>query len=137
MYTLDCQMTEISRKLNVIILDFLFCCVLIQSCMQSLKTEGFNISSFTSTAQFSPGITIECSHFCGEYIFCWAIPMEAKYVSPLADFCFSNRAIKLESFNEVLLVLSPLLKQTHETIVQASREMPLRTRHLHYYSTKS
>ena len=43
----------------------------------------------------TPGTTIECCHFCGEYFFCWAMPMEAKYVSPLADFCFSNRAISL------------------------------------------
>ena len=45
----------------------------------------------------APGITIECSHFCGEYIFCWAMPMEAKYVSPLPDFYFSNRATTWDS----------------------------------------
>ena len=44
----------------------------------------------------APGFTIERTHFCGEYNFCWAMPMEAKYVSPLADFCFSNRATREE-----------------------------------------
>ena len=83
----------------------------------SIKENPFNMFSFyqiTATIQalrgLASGITIKCSHFCGEYIFCWAMPMEVKYVSPLANFCFSIRATTM---NHVFLLFPQKLNMLY------------------------